>query len=380
MKYLIVRCEDGARAGSKTAALLEGAKTSCLQQLAHAGAAGVIRPPASRSVIDRLAIHRGLFGLTSHEAIATAGDCYAASIDLTLAAGETAWCCELTTQQDGTLIDPTAGQITTKESAVLVQALNAQLGSDTRRWVLGDGSHHLMITHDESLRSDRRLSIPSPELLVGQPWERHLPKHPVVEALRRVTEQAIELLEHHPVNRVRVDLGENPANFLWLWGAGGHEGHQTFTERTGLSGAMLSSSFPMRGFAGALTLDWKQGPPSLGDRALQRLTTDVRTLSGSHDLVYIHLRIESADAVERLCAMERIDQYVVKPLSEGRPASQQGRLLVAVDDLTNGSVPFVAVGSGLPQHPVATLHGPAVIESPLAFSESSDVFAWFVQK
>ena len=379
MKYLILRCEDGARASSKTAALLEGAKTAALQQLAQAGAAGVIRPPANRQAVDRLAVHRGLFGLAADEAVATAGDCYAASMDVTLAAGETAWCCELTTQQDGTLIDPTAGQITTKESAVLVQALNAQLGSEARRWQLGEGSHHLLVTHDAALQSDRQLRIPAPELFVGQPWKRHLPRHPVVEALQRVAEQARELLEAHPVNRVRIDLGENPANFLWLWGGGGRQGAQTFTERTTLSGAVISSSFPMRGLASALKLDWKPGPPSLGDRALQRLAADIGALSGSHDLVYVHLRVDSADPVERLCAMERIDQRLAKPLSEGLSDTDRGRLLVAVDDLTTGSVLFVAVGSGLPTQPVAHLHGPAIAESPLAFAEAAALFAWFVR-
>ena len=379
MKYVIIRCEDGARGDRNTAALLAGAKTSALQQLAQAGAAGTIRPAEKRAAIDRWAIHRGLFGLAPQEELATAGDCYAASVGLTLADGETAWCCELTTQQDGRLIDPTAGQITTKESAVLIQALNAQLGSETQRWELGDGSHHLMIAHDASLRPDRRADLPPPELLAGHAWKRRLPAHPVVEALQRVMEQAAELLERHPVNRVRIDLGENPANFLWLWGAGHRQGRQTFTERTGLSGALISSSFPMRGFAAALALTWKPGQPSLGDRALQRLAADVQALSATHDLVSVHLRIDSADPVERFCAMERIDQRLVKPLAKGLSSPAGARVLVVVDDLAGQSAPFIAAGGGLPQQPVTHLHGPAIAESPLAFSDASALFAWFVQ-
>ena len=102
MKYVILRCEDGAPAGGRTAGLLEGAKTSHLQQLAQAGAAGLIRPQARAGrgdALDRFHLHRTLFGLERSDAGAAAGRCYADAAGVTLEPGETAWGCELVTQR-----------------------------------------------------------------------------------------------------------------------------------------------------------------------------------------------------------------------------------------------------------------------------------------
>lgn len=379
MKYIVVRCEDGAQPGGKSAALLDGAKTAFLQQLAHAGAAGFVRRLAGKRVINRLAIHRGLLGLSQAGPEPAEGQCYAASVNLKLAENETVWCCDFVTQQEGVIVDPNAGHVTTKESALLIQALNMELGTETRRWEVGSGSHHLMITHDPSLAPDSKTMIASPELMVGEDWQKQLQRNPAAEAARLLVQQAKSVLEHHPVNAVRSDLGENPANFMWLWGAATRDSQNTFKERAGFSGAVISHSFPLRGLAKTLSLEWKQGPAVLDEISVDRVSKEVFQLLQSHDLVYVHFRVTSDDAVQRLCVMERIDQRLLKPLSEQLRSRQDWRLLTAIDDRISGLVPFVAIGNGLPQQPVAQLQGGGVEESPLNFGDSSALFSWFTQ-
>lgn len=380
MKYVIIRCEDEARAGAQTAALLEGAKTAHLQELAHAGAAGLIRRQSNAPAIDRLALHRAAFGLGPDDHEAAPAQCYAASTDVRPGAGETVWCCELMTQRDGRVVDPTAGNIPTKESEVLLRALNQQLGSETRRWSLGYNSHHLLITRDPALTEDREAPLRSPELLAGEPWKRHLPKRSVGEALARLIEQAAALLEEHPVNRVRVDLGENPANLLWLWGMSDGAPAKPFKERTGRSGAIISSHFPMKGFAAAIGLTWHEGPASLAEGGLRRLLTTLQQTVKHHEVTYAHLRIQSADPVERLCIMERIDQILIPSMTETLPALGPWRLAVIVDDGATGTVPVIAIGSGLPQQPVAHLDAQSLAESPLAFDDGVGLFSWLMKQ
>lgn len=379
MKYVIIRCEDGARPDSKSAVLLDGAKTAFLQQLAHAGAAGFVRRHADSRVINRLSLHRGLLGLTLKRPEPAEGQCYAASVNLKLAQGESVWCCDFVTHQEGVIIDPNAGHITTRESALLIQALNMELGSETRRWEVGSGSHQLFITHDPALKPDASVWIPSPEMLLGDAWQRAMPKHPVAEAARLLVEQAKAVLEQHPVNRVRTDLNENPANFMWLWGGAALSAQPSFQQRTGLSGAVISHSFPLRGLAKTLALEWKAGPAVLDEVSVDRVSKDVAQLLQKHDLVYVHFRVTSDDAVQRLCAMERIDQRLLKPLSEQLRGIKDWRLLAAIDDRASGSVPFVAIGSGLPQQPVAQLQGRGAEESPLSFDDSAALFSWFTR-
>lgn len=387
MKTVILRCEDYARGGGPVATLLDGAKTVHLQQLAQAGAAGTVSPPAPSGGrgdavegIDRFDLHRALCGVRPGDPGARPARCYAAQVNRSLASDEVAWCCEFVTQRDGALIDPTSGDIPTKESDVLIQALNEALGSETQQWVTGHGSHHLFIVRGLPLAAEGRPAIPSPELLVGTRWKRSLPAGEIGQALGSLIEEASKVLEEHPINRVRIDLGENPANLLWCWGSTGAEPDGAAAPRGGRPGALLSSHFPMRGFAGVLGLRWKEGPASFEERSLRSTVEDVAALLGSVDAVYVHLRVEAADPVERLCAMERIDQMLLKPLTHRLPGLGPWRALVAIDDRTRQSVPFVAIGTGLPIQPVTQLHAQTLRDSPLSFPDGHALFSWFMQE
>jgi 2,3-bisphosphoglycerate-independent phosphoglycerate mutase len=379
MRVVIVRCEDTARDG-KFPTLLAGAKLTHLHHLAQAGCGGVIRPRGGTGAIDRLQVHRACFGLDPQEADAAPGRCYAAAAGATLAEGEAAWCCELVTQHDGRILDPHAGRISSQESAVLIQALDDQLGSDTRRWERGEGIHHVLRVRDPALVADQFPWLPSPELLVGQPWRRHLPKGAAGEALTALLDQAARLLEEHPVNRVRVDLGENPANLLWLWGAVPPGRCRTFTDRTGLTGAIISANFALRGFARAFGLSWQAGPSSFEEREVSRLFQTALDLAQRHDVIDVHLEVATADPVERLCAMERVDGLLLKPLTERLPHDEPWRLLVAIDDREMRAVPFVAFGQGVPQQPVASLTPAALADSPLSLSDDAGVWSWLISR
>lgn len=373
MKYVILRCEDRARMMPQTAPLLESAKTAYLQELAQAGAAGLIK---GKGPLERFQLHRGLLGIDAEDAAAAPGGCYAAGADIQLKPGETAWCCELVTRQDDTIIDSIAGNIKTKESEVLIGALNEQFGSDARRWVLGNDSHHVFISREEAIRADEARVRP-PDGLVGGTWKRGLPKGKAGKALRQLIEEASKLLDGHAINRVRVDLGENPANMIWCWGAAEGASKESFTQRTGLSGAVFSSSFALRGLARSLDMDWKEGPSSFEESPLQRLVKGVLSALAQRDLVYVHVRIESRDPVERLIAMERIDRLLIQPVVESLTGAW--RFMAVVDDRVRHAAPAIAVGEGLPRHPVVHLKSESLSSSPLKFASGSDAFAWLTK-
>jgi len=379
MKHVIVRCEDGAIANQQTAALLESAKVMHLQQLAQAGAAGVLRNQGTSAALDRFTMNRSLLGFDPQEAAGRAGCSYAASINRSLADGEIAWCCDFITQRDGQLIDPTAGAIPTNQSAALIQHLNEQLGSETLRWEVGAGSQHLLIMRDPELDVERVASLLAPEQLLGQSWKRALPHGELQERLATVIEHGARCLEDHSINRVRIDLGENPANMFWLWGAATNTPQRTFTQQTGLSGALVSKSFPMQGLATLLQLRWSEGPATYDEKPLRHLSKRLRSLIDQSDLTYVHLRVATANPVERLCAMERIDQLLLKPLTEQLPTLGPWRLLVVADDRQSTSIPFVAIGTGLPQQPVPHLTTQGFAESPLTFPNGVALFTWLTQ-
>jgi len=329
--------------------------------------------------IDRLRLHHALLGLQLNDPEAAPGWWYARSVGHEPASGETVWCCEFMTHQDGHVIDVTAGNITTKESDELVQALNERLGSEQLRWVTGHGPHQLLIARDPSMGAESAVPRCAPDRLMGQRWSNHLPRGPLGKTLRALMEQASDLLEAHPVNRVRVDLGENPANLAWFWGPASIKPQRSFSEWAGCSGAIISTYFPMRGLSQALGLTWQEGPPSFEESSLHALVASTEMLLARHDRVYVHLRVTAVDPVERLCVMERIDQLVLKPLTERLPHHGPWRLLVAVDDQARQRVPFVAIGTGLPQQPVTHLGADDLAATPLVFEEAEGAFSWFTQ-
>ena len=375
MRCIIVRCEDTAPGQSLTS-LIEGAKLPHLQQLAQSGAAGTLRAKE----MDRLRLHGALLGIEPTDPAMAPARWYAANAHHVLGPGETAWCCEFLTQQDGQILTPFACAITGKESASLIQALNEHLGSEARRWVLGAGGHHLLVTREASLIPPTSEGWRSPELLTGQPWRRHLPKGSLGETVSTLIDAASKLLDAHPVNRVRVDLGENPANLIWLWGASPSGTPRSAQERTGRAGTVVSSAFPMRGLAQALGLGWAEGLTAWHEAAFQRLAATIKELGRTQEVIYVHLRIDQTEPVDRLCAMERLDQLVLKELAQWLPARGPWRLLTVIDERPNHPIALVAAGSDLPAQPVARLSTDTLDASPLLFKDGQAVWTWLTKE
>jgi 2,3-bisphosphoglycerate-independent phosphoglycerate mutase len=152
--------------------------------------------------------------------------------------------------------------------------------------------------------------------------------------------------------------------------------HRTFADRTGLSGAVISGNFLVRGLAKSLNLAWYAGPTSWEERSLEATAQSATRLISGRDFVYVHLAVTSADPVERLCAMERLDRVLLRACTGLLPRLGPWRLLVAVDDRTQGTVPFIACGTNVPKLPAVSLERAAFAGSPLSFADGAGWFAW----
>src|SRR3989338_6670604 len=61
-------------------------------------------------------------------------------------------------------------------------------------------------------------------------------------------------MENHEINKVRIDLKENPANMIWPWGQGKRPKIPAFQQRYGRDGCVFSDLDFMKGLAKALGL------------------------------------------------------------------------------------------------------------------------------
>jgi len=152
---------------------------------------------------------------------------------------------------------------------------------------------------------------------------RSVPKGKAELKVRRYLERAAEVLAAHPVNDVRVDLGENPANGIWLWGGGQALAPPAGPEPRETRGALASSARMGKGIASLCALEvlqirspWRGEPdeavwsiPDLIDclRRVDRLT------------IYVEAPQEGVgfgDDVEKVRALDLLDQVVLGPLYE----------------------------------------------------------------
>ncbi len=374
MKTLIVRCEDKAIPGDKELPLLGSAKYQQLSQWAQSGIVGRIRPGKQSAGLD--GIYRGLLGLKADNPLAKTGLWYAAAANINLGHNESAWCCDFVTEEDGSVVDASAGQIPSLESQELIQALEDHLGSDARHWQSGESYRNLLIVRDSALEFDpKTLFVPTSDVL-GKSWKKQVPQNASGEALLRLMEQASKVLQEHPVNRVRIDLGENPATLAWLWGGAKATSKQTFVDRTGFSAALIGSGFLMRGCAQALGLTWKEVEAELTEEWITQRQQSAEELLKTHDLVYVPMVIRSQDPVQRLCYMERIDQQLFKPMAALLNKYSDMRVVVIIDNCQNRTSSFVIAGRNVSPSAESASAQLNQEDVTMEVSDSIELFPW----
>ena len=158
-----------------------------------------------------------LLGVRLRGADSAAGCLLASALDVKIGPRERAFRCDLVNLYDGAVVDPTAGLLADAEAKILVLALQESLGSEVVRFRTGFGFRALVVIGGGQADGCRTVA---PVSFLGEPVRSHLAKGPGSELVRGLIGRAEGLLAEHEVNTVRIDLGENPANGIWIWGGG----------------------------------------------------------------------------------------------------------------------------------------------------------------
>lgn len=254
-----------------------------------------------------------------------------------------------------TIIDHSASEISTRESAVLLKEVADRLADETYRFYVGTSYRHCLIWSHGHV-----VELTQPHDVLGQKIGPYLPGEDV---LREMTEKSYGILVNHPINVERKKLGLNPANCCWFWGAGTKPLLSSFEEKTGKKGVMVSAVDLLKGIAAGagMKVAFVEGANGGLDTNYEgKVEAAVNSLvHEGYDFAYIHL--EAPDEMghqgsvgKKVRAIEYLDARVVGPLVEKmRQAGEDFRLLVLPDHPTpihlrthtSDSVPYLLYDS-----------------------------------
>ncbi len=366
MKYILL-VPDGmadepvAQLDGKTP--LEAAHTPHMDYLARHGLCGLVQtipdgmPPGSD--VGNLA----LMGYDPKVNFSGRAPLEAANLGITLQDDEVAFRCNLiTTDDNGMMVDYSAGHITTEEAQNLIEFLERAIDWPDVRFYTGKSYRHLMVIKALNMANMLAVKTTPPHDILNQPLKSYLPSGLQSDILLKLMERSKSILSSHQINQVRKDLGDHPANMIWLWGQGSAPHLPSFQQRYHLSGSVISAVDLVNGIgrlAGLQVIDvpgangyYDTNYKGKGAYALDSLRT--------RDFVYVHVEApdeagHNGDLKAKITAIENFDRDVVGPCVQYWQKEKNVRILVVPDHPTpvakrthtNSPVPFAMAGEGI---------------------------------
>lgn len=361
MKYFLftgerLADEPVAELGGRTP--LEAAKTPAMDELARKGALGMVRflPNSLNPSPDIASL--SMMGYDPAECYTGPAPIEAVAFGVQQDDREVIFRCDLVTILDHTLVDVAAGSIAEREADQLFSEIAEKFGNPRFHFVKGRGYKNFLVIRDPELLEELdEVECMSPYRALGENFEKFKLKGRAGKVLEELAGQVRGFLESHEINRVRIDLGENPANFIWLWGQGKRLKVSPFEKRSGMKGGLRSHADFARGL-GLL----------MGLEAQSALTAN------SPDFLWIYpgegdLSKARFDLKTKIRRIESFDTAISSVLSE--IGDEDFRICVTTDilestekkSLLTGPVPFLIAGKGISPAGAAAFHEKACAQT-----------------
>ena len=345
MKYIVV-LGDGMSdepieaLGGKTP--LEAANTPAMDALASGGILGMVQNVPEGMHPGSEVANLSVMGYDPETDLTGRSPLEALSVGVKMEPDDIIFRCNVMTlteeepYPEKTIVDHSSGEIPTEEADQLMDAIRENFNNEEFQFYTGTSYRHIMVWKHGRLA---RLEPPHDHLtqVIGP----YLPEEPV---LRDFMERSFDILNNHPVNLKRAAEGKRKANSLWYWGAGTKPSIGSFTEKTGLKGAMISAVDLLKGIAvgagmkicnvegatGSLDTNWE----GKAQAAIDALLKD------GCDFAYVH--VEAPDEMghqglvkEKVQSIEYLDTRVIGPIMKAmEEAGADYRMLVLPDHPT----------------------------------------------
>ncbi len=235
-----------------------------------------------------------------------------------------------------TILDHSSGEISTEEAAQLIEAVKKELEDEMYWFYIGTSYRHLTIWNKGEV-----VKLTPPHDILGKVIGEYLPKD---EKLKEMMKKSYDILNNHPVNIARAEKGLNKANSIWFWGAGTRPALDSFEEKTGKKGVMISAVDLLKGIAvGAgmrnIVVEGADGTLHTNYKGKAMAAVDA-LVKDDYDFAYIH--VEAPDEMghqgsipNKIEAIESLDAKVIQVVyDELKKAGVDFRMLVMPDHPT----------------------------------------------
>lgn len=344
MKYLVLLGDGMAdepmnELGGKTP--LEQAKTPWMDRLAGLGELGMVETVPEGFHPGSDVANLTVFGYDPATCYSGRSPLEAASMGVELGPDDVAFRLNLVDilHHYGKLYmaDFAAGHITTEEAGQIIATLQQELGGGEFEFYPGVSYRHLMVWRNGK---DQMTFVP-PHDIINQSIEDKMPQGDGAQELIHLMTTAQMLLKNHPVNVSRVNRVLPPANSIWLWGHGKAPQMETYQQKFGVSGAVISAVDLIKGIGVYAGLEIINVPGATGyvdtnyegkaDAALKALE--------DHDFVYVHVEApdeagHAGNLEEKLQAIELFDEKIVGRIVQSLEGKTDFRLLIQPDHPT----------------------------------------------
>lgn len=265
------------------------------------------------------------------------GPLEAASIGYEMQPDDMAMRCNIITLADGVIKNHHGGHLTTEESRILIDFLNANLGNEDIKFITGTQYRNLLIIrrgnkhivcappHDHPNEQWRNLLVVPEDGWADRKDGSRMTGKETADTINQLILRSQELLAKHPLNIGRTSKSHDVANSIWPWSGGYRPSMQTLGEMFPeiKRGDVISAVDLIKGighYAGLRNIA-VEGATGLADTnyegkaqaAIEALRTD--------DFVFLHIEASDeaghdGDLQLKLKTIENLDQRIVGPIYE----------------------------------------------------------------
>ena len=346
MKYVVVLGDGMAdepieSIGNQTP--LEHANTPCMDELSKKARIGLVHTIPDGMNPGSDTANLAVIGYNPRKYYTGRSPLEALSIGVNMKDTDIAIRCNIVTVSDDdlpyeqkTIIDHSASEISTEDAAILLKAVQDELQNDMFQYYVGTSYRHLLIWDKGEV-----VDLTPPHDILGKVIGDYLPKE---KLLKDMMEKSYDILNTHPLNAERAKKGLNKANSIWFWGAGTKPALDSFEEKTGKKGVMISAVDLLKGIAvgaGLKNIEVQGADGTLHTNYEGKAQAAVDALvKEDYDFAYIH--VEAPDEMghqgsleRKLQAIESLDSKVIKTVKDGLDkAGVDYRMLIMPDHPT----------------------------------------------